>query len=76
LRARGEVIRSADLSADLLSGLLSSPAGTLDERLDSYEASEILKTLESTAGNRSAAARMLGLKRTTLIYRIRKLGLR
>ncbi|MFP4607814.1 MAG: sigma-54 interaction domain-containing protein [Thiohalospira sp.] len=55
----------------------TAPAGpfTLPEtglRLDALEADLIRQALERTAGNRSRAARLLGLTRDTLLYRLKK----
>ena len=36
---------------------------------------EIERALRQAEGNRSAAARILGLKRTTLLYRMKRLGI-
>ncbi|MFO7915470.1 MAG: sigma-54 dependent transcriptional regulator [Candidatus Krumholzibacteriales bacterium] len=74
-RSGGRVIRTADLSAELLLGLLSCRTLSLDEKLDRLERDEIIRALETSCGNRSAAARILGLSRTTLLYRIKRLGL-
>jgi DNA-binding NtrC family response regulator len=41
-------------------------------RLDALEADLIRQALTKTAGNRSRAARLLGLSRDTLLYRIKK----
>ncbi len=44
--------------------------------LDELEASMISQALDKTEGNQSRAARLLGLTRDTLLYRIKKYGLR
>ncbi len=46
------------------------PEGGL--RMDELEAALIRQALDKTGGNRSRAARLLGLSRDTLLYRIRK----
>jgi len=43
--------------------------------LDGLEADLIHQALEKTKGNRSKSARMLGISRDTLLYRIQKYGL-
>jgi DNA-binding NtrC family response regulator len=42
--------------------------------LDNLEASLIKQALELTKGNRSKSARLLGLSRDTLLYRMQKHG--
>ena len=54
----------------------ASPAGlSLDDRLREYEASLIRWALDATHGNKSKAAAMLNVKRSTLGDRIRRCGL-
>jgi len=52
------------------SRLLALPATGL--RLDELEQSLIRQALDRSAGNRSGAARLLGLTRDTLLYRLKK----
>lgn len=52
----------------------ADPAG-LDERVAQFEAGLIAAALEAAAYNRSRAARLLGIKRSTLVDRIRRLGI-
>ncbi len=56
--------------------LSSDPAGaagrTLTDRLGEQERSEILAALEKSEGRIAAAARLLGINRSTLYYRLRK----
>jgi transcriptional regulator with GAF, ATPase, and Fis domain len=61
--------------AGLPGRLVSVPDGGLDfeETLASIERSILSQALEKTGGNKKAAARMLGLKRTTLSAKIRSL---
>jgi len=44
-------------------------------QLDELEANMILQALNRTNGNRSKSARLLGISRDTLLYRIQKHGL-
>jgi transcriptional regulator with GAF, ATPase, and Fis domain len=55
----------------------SGPGGgsTLPETLDSYERDRLRAAVAEFNGNRSAAARSLGLKRTTFISKLKKYGL-
>ncbi len=48
---------------------------TLKERLRQHEKEEILAALRSAGGNKALAASMLGLKRTTFLYRLKRSGL-
>ena len=45
----------------------------LREAIDNVERELIMKALEKTAGNRTEAAALLGLNRTTLVEKLRKL---
>ncbi len=49
--------------------------GTLDEHLEDIERGIIIKTLEESRWNRTAAAKKLGLSFRSLRYRLKKLGL-
>jgi two-component system response regulator HydG len=49
------------------------PAGGID--LNLLERDVIRQALELAAGNRSQAARLLGITRDTLLYRMQKYGL-
>ena len=53
----------------------SPTANTLQQRLDRCERAEVESALERTQGNLAAAARLLGMKRSTLFDRLRKLGI-
>jgi DNA-binding NtrC family response regulator len=44
-------------------------------KLDDFEANMIYQALDRTNGNRSKSARLLGISRDTLLYRIQKHGL-
>lgn len=71
----GRVVAPENLPAELRGpssgkGLFRLPAGGI--RLDHVESDFIRQALELTRGNRSQAARLLGLSRDTLLYRIKK----
>lgn len=74
LVARGDRIEPADLglvpqgSADALP--------LTDRRLETVERALIERVLEETAGNRSLAARLLGINRSTLYNKLRAWGVR
>lgn len=57
------------------SDLLRADAPCLDDRLARFESSIIAAALEAAGYNRSRAARSLGIKRSTLVDRIRRLGI-
>ncbi len=79
LLAEGDEILPQDLPAAVRSGLaiprgplaLDIPDSGLD--LEALEKSLVLKALEKTEGNVSRAARLLGLSRRTLQYRLEKI---
>jgi len=53
------------------------PAGgvNFNALVDSYESKLISSALSQTGGNKKAAAKLLGLNRTTLVEKIKKKGL-
>jgi Nif-specific regulatory protein len=67
---------------DLLFDMLAAPAvtaadrGSLFEEIANVEAERIKDALREAGGSRARAARLLGLPRTTLNDRLRKLGIR
>ena len=48
---------------------------TLTSRLDAIERRELLAALKQCGGNKAEVARALGIHRTTLYYRLKKLGI-
>ena len=78
LKARGDEIRPCHLSPSLMMSFdAGSVAGaaSLRAKRASLERSEIIEALRACGGNRSSAARRLGLKRTTLIGAMRRLDI-
>ncbi|MFP4643827.1 MAG: helix-turn-helix domain-containing protein [Spirochaetales bacterium] len=80
--ARGMWVTQADLPAeiaDTLSGSavrqVRSDVGELDRRLAELECSLITNALAASGGNKSAAARQLGISERRLRSRIARLGL-
>lgn len=75
--AQGEALDAPDL---ILSGILQTPAAAESEwevpaegiTLEAVERRLILSALERAGGNKSKAARLLGLSRDTLRYRLEK----
>ena len=53
----------------------TSPAGSLRDRLAAHERAILEDALRRTKGNQTEAARVLGLSRATLQYRMRRYGL-
>ena len=47
----------------------------LDERLEDIERTELMLALTRAGGNKAEMARQLGMQRTTLYYRLKKLGI-
>jgi two-component system response regulator HydG len=60
-----------DGEAPASDGALEMPAGV---PLESVEREAILRTLEATGGNKSEAARQLGITRKTLASKLKKYG--
>jgi two-component system response regulator AtoC len=77
--ARGDVINPRHLSfQDAAPAKSDTPATkglTLSSRLDAIERRELLKALEKYNGNKAEVARALGIHRTTLYYRLKKLSI-
>jgi two-component system response regulator AtoC len=75
------VISPADLPAEVRGSaagiLVASPAGqrTLKEALEGPERQIIRDVLESNSWNRNATADQLGINRTTLYKKMKRLGL-
>ncbi|MGH1365300.1 MAG: sigma-54-dependent transcriptional regulator [Calditrichia bacterium] len=79
--ADGEEIKKADLPASYLSNInptvsFSPGSRTLAEVREEAERTYILACLESSDGNVSQAARMLGMERTNLHKKMKSLGIR
>jgi two-component system response regulator PilR (NtrC family) len=75
----GNVIREADLRLPGESAMPAAPAGAgtvaLEPYLDTIEKETIIKALEQTRYNKTAAAKLLGITFRALRYRLKKLGL-
>jgi sigma-54 specific flagellar transcriptional regulator A len=68
---------SADLAPEIADLLFELPAGGMDLRnhLETLERKLITRALEAAEGTVAQAARLLGLRRTTLVEKLRKYGL-
>ena len=53
----------------------ASSGVSLSRRLDAIERRELMAALEKHGGNKAEVARALGIQRTTLYYRLKKLGI-
>jgi len=76
----GATVRPENLPAEIRAPACSAgasgfrlPAGGID--LNRLEADVIRQALDLASGNRSRAARLLGITRDTLLYRIQKHGI-
>ena len=56
-------------------GTLGGDARTLKERVDAFERALLVEALRETSGNRTEAARRLGIGRATLHEKLHKYGL-
>jgi DNA-binding NtrC family response regulator len=74
-RCDGPRITLADLSALGLQPASTKDGHPLDDTLERVERRVLKRALERTSGNRSEAARLLGLKRTTFLDKLRRHGL-
>ena len=78
LRKGSGRLELTDLPGELVSGFLDpahDPPAGLDGKLRRFERDEILGALRRAGSNCSRAASVLGLKRTTLLYRMRRHGI-
>ncbi len=77
--ASGDVLEAADIRIDMAPKAAASASadGFLPEgmTLDSYEQSIIREALNRANGNKSQAARLLGLTRNALRYRLSQMGI-
>jgi DNA-binding NtrC family response regulator len=55
---------------------IPAPAGDVREAVNEYERERIVDALAKSGGNQSAAAKLLGLPRRTLAYKMVRLGIR
>ena len=76
--AEGPRIAMADLAteeAQALTAAVGATGASYDAAMRQFEHDLLRRTLQRVDGNVSAAARLLGMKRTTLTYRLQKLDL-
>lgn len=70
----GDMVSGDAVGRMLASGAASAPP-TLEGSLVDIERRALLQALEQAGGNKSEAARALGLKRTTFLDKLRRFGL-
>jgi DNA-binding NtrC family response regulator len=73
--ARGTEITPEDLLLEQTAGAATVTGGTLQEALDRAAAARIRAALAAASGQRSDAARALGIERTTLYRMMKRLGI-
>lgn len=74
----GQTIEPENLPSYFTTSISVKPTFVLPKaglRLDNLEADMIYQALDRTQGNRSKSARLLGISRDTLLYRIQKHGI-
>jgi DNA-binding NtrC family response regulator len=77
--AAGEVLRAEDIRLDMSPRARPNQGGTVSlpdgMTLDEYEQALIREALKRAGGNKSQAARLLGLTRNALRYRLSQMGI-
>ena len=73
VRAAGGVVAPCDLPLELPHVV---PRGRWEDELDRFRRELVESALDRAGGNRSAAARQLGISRQSLLYHIKRLGVR
>jgi two-component system response regulator HydG len=77
IMARGDLIQPGDLPGHIMDEGEVPSAGIIPGRpLSDLEREEILSTLEMTGGNRTETARLLGISRRTLQYKLKEFKIR
>jgi two-component system response regulator HydG len=77
IMARGDLIQPGDLPGHIMDEGDAPSAGIIPGRpLSDLEREAILSTLEMTGGNRTETARLLGISRRTLQYKLKEFKIR
>lgn len=71
----GKRISVADLPFDIRTEVSKKPAGTDHRSLQSMEREHILQVLEECGGNKTRAARLLGISKKTLYAKLHRYGI-
>jgi len=75
IMSRSEFVQPGDLPAHIQDSKASKPVGIAPGRpLSELEREAIVQTLQLTGGNRTEAARLLGISRRTLQYKLKEYG--
>ena len=73
IMARGDLIQPGDLPGHIMEEGEGQTTGVIPGRpLSDLEREAILSTLEMTGGNRTETARLLGISRRTLQYKLKE----
>jgi two-component system, NtrC family, response regulator HydG len=76
IACRGDMLEPRNMPHDIVHGSLASQSKPLGGRdMNAIKRERLEQALEATRGNRSEAAQLLGLSRTTVWKQIRKFGL-
>jgi transcriptional regulator of acetoin/glycerol metabolism len=75
IRCPQSVIRPQDLPPEVVNQEERFPVPLQEETAPTPEKDRILTALKATGGNRSAAAKLLGISRLTLYRRLARLGI-
>ncbi len=70
----GEVIEAADLPYEIRNAAVYETGG-LENEVELFERKKIQSALDKSGGNKAKAAELLGVNRTTLLAKIKKLGI-
>lgn len=71
----GDTIKTQHLPSKIIDQQISPCVGDLNKILDDVERQSIIKALETTNGNKSRAAKMLGINRSGLYQKLKKHGI-
>jgi two-component system response regulator AtoC/two-component system response regulator HupR/HoxA len=82
LRCESDVIPASVLALDAAAGAAATPPiengrepFDLPGQLDELERKRLCAALDQCSGNKAEVARVLGIQRTTLYYRLKRLGI-
>ncbi|HPN65111.1 MAG TPA: helix-turn-helix domain-containing protein, partial [Candidatus Goldiibacteriota bacterium] len=70
----GEIIEAADLPYEIRNAAVYETGG-LENEVELFERKKIQSALDKSNGNKAKAAEILGINRTTLLAKIKKMGI-